>query len=42
VPVATPVATEVTAPGVSGVTVNPVLGVLLGLLQPAGGSDAER
>ena len=42
VPVATPVATEVTAPGVSGVTVNPVLGVLLGLLQPAGGGDAER
>ena len=42
VPVATPVATEVTAPGVSGVTVNPVLGVLLGSLQPAGGSDRAR
>lgn len=42
VPVATPVATEVTAPGVSGVTVNPVLGVLLGSLQPAGGSDPAR
>ena len=42
VPVATPVATEVTASGVSGVTVNPVLGVLLGSLQPAGASDPAR
>ena len=35
VPVATPVQTQVTAPGVSGVTVNPVFGVLLGAMQPS-------
>ncbi len=35
VPVATPVPTEVTAPGVTGVTVNPVFGVLLGAMQPS-------
>lgn len=35
VPVATPVQTQVTAPGVTGVTVNPVFGVLLGALQPS-------
>ena len=35
VPVITPVPTQVTAPGVRGVTVNPVFGVLLGALQPS-------
>jgi hypothetical protein len=35
VPVATPVQTQVTAPGVTGGTVNPVFGVLLGALQPS-------
>lgn len=39
VPVATPVETQVTAPGVSGVTVNPVLGVLLGQMQPGSASS---
>ena len=34
IPVVTPIQVQVTAPGVSGVTVNPVLGVLLGAMQP--------
>lgn len=39
IPVVTPAETQVTASGVTGLTVNPVFGVLLGSLQPGGGSD---